>query len=52
MSITRLMRVDDAEALAELLTVNREFLAPWNPIQPEGYFHPGRAATRDRGGAR
>jgi [ribosomal protein S5]-alanine N-acetyltransferase len=35
---TRLITIDDARALAELLQRNREFLAPWEPIRPEDYF--------------
>ncbi|GGS07682.1 ribosomal-protein-alanine acetyltransferase [Micromonospora fulviviridis] len=38
MKITRLITVEDAPALAELLRVNREFLAPWEPIRNEDYF--------------
>ncbi|MEU5526175.1 GNAT family N-acetyltransferase [Micromonospora chersina] len=38
MKITRLVTVEDAPALAELLRVNREFLAPWDPIRSEEYF--------------
>jgi ribosomal-protein-alanine N-acetyltransferase len=35
---TRLVTLDDAPVLAELLQVNREFLAPWEPIQGEEFF--------------
>jgi ribosomal-protein-alanine N-acetyltransferase len=35
---TRLVAEDDAAALAQLLAVNREFLAPWEPIRAEEYF--------------
>jgi [ribosomal protein S5]-alanine N-acetyltransferase len=35
---TRLVTVEDAAPLAELLHLNREFLAPWVPIRPEDYF--------------
>ncbi|MGW5666605.1 GNAT family N-acetyltransferase [Micromonospora sp. NPDC003776] len=38
MKITRLITCEDAPALAELLRVNREFLAPWEPIRSEDYF--------------
>ncbi|MFG2058101.1 GNAT family N-acetyltransferase [Micromonospora sp. NPDC048930] len=38
MKITRLITSEDAPALAELLRVNREFLAPWDPIRSEDYF--------------
>ncbi|SCG52120.1 [SSU ribosomal protein S5P]-alanine acetyltransferase [Micromonospora inositola] len=37
-SITRLVTPEDAPALAELLRVNREFLAPWEPVRSEDYF--------------
>jgi [ribosomal protein S5]-alanine N-acetyltransferase len=37
-SATRLVTPDDAPALAELLRVNRDFLAPWEPIRGERYF--------------
>jgi ribosomal-protein-alanine N-acetyltransferase len=35
---TRLVTLDDAPVLAELLRVNRDFLAPWDPIRSEDYF--------------
>jgi ribosomal-protein-alanine N-acetyltransferase len=35
---TRLISVEDAPALAELLELNREFLAPWEPTRPDAYF--------------
>jgi [ribosomal protein S5]-alanine N-acetyltransferase len=35
---TRLIGVEDAPVLAELLQLNREFLAPWEPVRPEEYF--------------
>ncbi|MEU4368211.1 GNAT family N-acetyltransferase [Micromonospora chersina] len=38
MKITRLVTVEDSPTLAELLRVNREFLAPWDPIRSEDYF--------------
>jgi [ribosomal protein S5]-alanine N-acetyltransferase len=34
----RLIAVDDARPLAELLQSNREFLAPWDPIRTGDYF--------------
>ena len=34
---SRLIRVDDAEALADLLARNREFLAPWSPTWPNDF---------------
>lgn len=37
-SITRLITSEDAPALAELLRVNREFLAPWDPRRSDDYF--------------
>jgi [ribosomal protein S5]-alanine N-acetyltransferase len=35
---TRLATVDDVPALAELLRVNRDFLAPWEPVRDDAYF--------------
>ena len=32
---TRLIRLDDAPLLAELLALNRQFLAPWEPTRPD-----------------
>jgi [ribosomal protein S5]-alanine N-acetyltransferase len=37
-SVTRLVTLDDVPALAELLRVNRDFLAPWEPVRGEDYF--------------
>jgi ribosomal-protein-alanine N-acetyltransferase len=37
-SSTRHVTLDDAPALAELLRVNRAFLAPWEPARSDGYF--------------
>ena len=36
--VTRLVTPDDAPILAELLRVNRDFLAPWEPIRDEDSF--------------
>ncbi|GIH05667.1 putative ribosomal-protein-alanine acetyltransferase [Rhizocola hellebori] len=38
MTITRLLSLDDADALTELIRENREFLAPWEPARAEEYF--------------
>lgn len=38
MAVTRVVSLDDAEALAGLLTANREFLAPWVPARDDSYF--------------
>ncbi len=38
MSATRLVTLDDVRAMAHLLRVNRDFLAPWQPIQNDAYF--------------
>ncbi|MEP7762818.1 GNAT family N-acetyltransferase [Sanguibacter sp. 25GB23B1] len=35
---TRLVTLADAAPLAALLTRNREFLAPWEPVRPDAYF--------------
>ena len=34
----RVVSADDAEALAEVLTRNRAFLAPWDPVRDDAYF--------------
>ena len=38
MSMIRLVAVDDAPVLAELITADREFLAPWQPTRAEDFF--------------
>lgn len=38
MSVTRLIALDDAPALAKLLQANRDFLAPWEPARGDDYF--------------
>jgi ribosomal-protein-alanine N-acetyltransferase len=38
MTPTRPATLEDARALAELLRVNREFLAPWDPIREDDYY--------------
>lgn len=38
MSSTRLLTVDDASVLAELLRQNRDFLEPWQPTRSEEFF--------------
>jgi ribosomal-protein-alanine N-acetyltransferase len=38
MSRTRLVTIDDAKDLAQLLRANRAFLAPWEPLRNESYF--------------
>jgi ribosomal-protein-alanine N-acetyltransferase len=35
---TRLVTLDDVPALAEVLRVSRDFLAPWEPIRSDDYF--------------
>jgi len=45
-SVTRLVTPDDAPVLAELLQVNRDFLAPWEPIRDDdNYTVEGQRAT-------
>ncbi|KAA1373637.1 GNAT family N-acetyltransferase [Aeromicrobium fastidiosum] len=34
----RLASLDDAPAIASLLTANRDFLAPWEPLRDESWF--------------
>jgi [ribosomal protein S5]-alanine N-acetyltransferase len=44
--VTRLVTEDDAPVLAELLRVNRDFLAPWEPIRDDyNYTVEGQRAT-------
>jgi [ribosomal protein S5]-alanine N-acetyltransferase len=44
--VTRLVTQDDAPVLAELLRVNRDFLAPWEPIRDDHiYTVDGQRAT-------
>jgi ribosomal-protein-alanine N-acetyltransferase len=38
MAITRLARIDDAEALEEQVRANREFLEPWEPLRDDSYY--------------
>jgi hypothetical protein len=38
MSMIRLVTIDDAPVLANLLTANRKFLAPWQPTRAEAFF--------------
>src|ERR1022692_1911802 len=48
-SATRLVTLDDVPVLAQLLGVNRGFLAPWEPVRGDGYFTADgqRAVIRD-----
>ena len=38
MTVTRVVSLDDAEALARLVSANRDYLAPWSPLQDDVYF--------------
>lgn len=38
MASIRLIAIEDAPALAELVQINRAYLAPWDPIRPDEYF--------------
>ena len=38
MTSCRLITPDDAPALAQLLRLNRDFLAPWEPLRSDDYF--------------
>src|SRR5882672_7965008 len=38
MAVTRVVSLGDAAPLARLLTANRDYLAPWSPLQGERYF--------------
>lgn len=46
MSVTRLLTVEDAVELSDVLATNREHLAPWDPIRDESFHTPaGQVAT-------
>ena len=45
MRATRLVTLDDVPALAEVLRVSRDFLAPWDPIRDDDYFTVGGQLT-------
>lgn len=49
MNATRLVTLDDAPALTDLVRANRDFLAPWEPARDEDYFTVDgqRAVVRD-----
>jgi ribosomal-protein-alanine N-acetyltransferase len=38
MAVTRLVSMDDAEAVARLLSANHDYLAPWSPLQSPAYY--------------
>lgn len=38
MAVTRVVSMDDAEALTAELRANRKFLAPWEPLRDDVYF--------------
>jgi ribosomal-protein-alanine N-acetyltransferase len=38
MAVTRLISFDDAAPFARLLTLNRDYLAPWSPLQSDRYY--------------
>ena len=38
MTTCRLITADDAPALAQLLRLNRDFLAPWEPLRSDDFF--------------
>lgn len=46
MTATRLVRTDDAEVLAGLVSRNRAFLAPWDLVRDEEYFTVDGQAQR------
>ncbi len=37
-AVTRLLTVEDASVLSELLRRNRAFLAPWQPLRPNSFY--------------
>ena len=38
MTSTRLISPDDARELSQLLIANQAFMAPWEPLMPEGFY--------------
>jgi [ribosomal protein S5]-alanine N-acetyltransferase len=42
MATCRLISPEDAPVLAQLLRLNREFLAPWEPLRDDDYFTEDR----------
>ena len=38
LAVSRLIGLEDAEVLADLVNRNREFMAPWDPTRPEHFF--------------
>jgi ribosomal-protein-alanine N-acetyltransferase len=49
MAVTRLVTVEDAGRLSRLLTGNRDYLAPWSPLQSDAYFsEEGQRAVLER----
>jgi len=38
MAVTRLITLADAEPLADLVTADHDYLAPWSPLQGDAYF--------------
>jgi ribosomal-protein-alanine N-acetyltransferase len=43
MPVTRLVSLDDARQFGRLVIQNRDYLAPWSPVQSEAYFtEPGQ----------
>ena len=38
MPVTRLITLADAQRYAELVTANRDYLAPWSPLQNDAYY--------------
>ena len=49
MSVTRLIALDDAPALAKLLQANRDFLAPWDPVHGDDFFTEAGQLAEVRG---
>ena len=35
---TRIITIDDASVMAQLLTENREFMAPWEPVRSDEFY--------------
>ncbi len=58
MAVTRVVSMDDAAAFARLVSANRDYLAPWSPLQDDAYYTADgqrevlarQLAAYDRGG--
>jgi ribosomal-protein-alanine N-acetyltransferase len=45
LNITRMITVDDAPVITDLVTASRDFLAPWEPAHDESFYTAGGQRT-------